>query len=81
MMKCDRCKLEVDTLFTSNKNKSICKECLEKEIYSSRKKILIKEKNKKRLKIMDKILMNVFIIFCICYMITMLFMLIKEFIK
>lgn len=45
-MKCDRCKKEMKESYTSNDNKTICRECLEKEIYKQRKKIIKKSKRK-----------------------------------
>ena len=45
-MKCEKCKKEIESSFTSNDNKSVCKECLEQEIYNQRKRIKKKYKNK-----------------------------------
>ena len=45
-MKCDKCKKEIKESYTSDDNKTVCKECLEKEIYKQRKKIIKKFRGK-----------------------------------
>lgn len=50
-MKCNICNKEVEESFTSNKNKQICKECLEKEIYKERKKVINNEKGRTKKRI------------------------------
>lgn len=47
-MKCEKCKKETTEEYTSNKNKIICKECLEKEIYKERKRIIRKMKKENK---------------------------------
>lgn len=84
-MKCKKCKKEIKSCFTSSDNKEICKECLEKEIYVERHKIyknMKKESLKRRLKkIMDYLLIGIFIGFAICYFVTMVIMIIKELVR
>lgn len=46
-MKCEKCRKNYEYLFTSNKDKQLCKECLEKEIYKERKKVIKKYRKKK----------------------------------
>jgi len=43
-MRCSNCKKEIEDSFTSNDNKQICKECLEKEIYKYRKRVIKNER-------------------------------------
>lgn len=45
-MKCCRCKKETKEEYTSNDNKTICRECLEKEIYKERKKMIKRSKRR-----------------------------------
>lgn len=45
-MKCNRCKKETKESYTSNDNKTICRECLEKEIYKERKKMIKRSKRR-----------------------------------
>ena len=48
-MKCSRCKKDTNEEFTSNDNKPICRNCLEKEIYKEREKIIKKYRKKETL--------------------------------
>lgn len=47
-MKCENCKKDTTEEYTSNKGKTICKECLEKEIYKERKRIIKKMKKENK---------------------------------
>lgn len=47
-MKCSRCKKEMNEEYTSKDNKTICKECLEKEIYKERKRVIKNEQGRTR---------------------------------
>lgn len=47
-MKCSKCKKETKDCYTSKDNKAICKECLEKEIYKERKRVIKNEQGRTR---------------------------------
>ena len=47
-MRCNNCKKEIKELYTSREYKLICKECLEKEIYEERKRVIKNERKNKR---------------------------------
>lgn len=74
-MKCENCKKETTQVFTSSKDKLICSQCLEQEIYKTRKNIV--KKHKKRVKFMDNMLIGILIGFGISYITLMVLMLIK----
>ena len=46
-MICKKCKKEVEELFTNDKWEQVCKECMNKEIYKERKRVI---KNERRYK-------------------------------
>lgn len=50
-MNCYRCKKEIKESYTSKDNKTICKECLEKEIYKERKRVIKNEQGRTRKRI------------------------------
>lgn len=47
-MNCYRCKKEIKESYTSKDNKTICKECLEKEIYKERKRVIKNEQRHRK---------------------------------
>lgn len=81
MNRCEKCNMEMIEEFTSIDNKSICQECLEKEIYKERRKIYKKYRKENFKKIMDYLLIGLFIGFGISYFTVMVFLAIKELIK
>lgn len=81
MNRCAHCNKETIEEFTSMDNSIICQECLEEEIYKERRRIYKKYRKEKRKKVMDHILIGLFIGFGISYFTVMVFLALKVLIK
>lgn len=77
MSKCSKCKKDIQEEFTSSDFKIICQNCLEQEIYKERYRIYKKDRKEKLRKIMNQILIGIFIGFGISYITVMFFLLLK----